>query len=315
MKYYIKKLLGFLLTMFLVSLITFVVFQILPGDPAELILGTEADPIQLANLRRSMNVDKSYAERYFIWLTDALRGEWGESYRYHRPVSTLIANAFDATGSLAIMAILMTVAIGLPLGIFSAKHMGKKSEIAVSMMSQIGISVPGFCVGIFLIGVFTVKLNMFNSIGYVPFSQDPLECIKSFFLPALSIAFGSSAVLARYIKVSIANQSKQDYVRTAKSKGLADNIIMNKHVLRNSLIPVITILGMLTADILGGSIIIENVFSLPGIGKLISTSISTRDLPLIQGLVVYLAGIVVVCNFAVDILYSIIDPRIKIKDK
>lgn len=181
------------------------------------------------------------------------------------------------------------------------------------MLSQLGISVPSFCMGIVLISIFSVNLGWFDSIGYVPASESITGWFKTMFLPSLSIAFGSSAVLARYIRVSIANQQKQDYVRTAKSKGLSEKIIMNKHILRNSLIPVITILGMLVADILGGSIIIENVFSLPGIGKLISTSITTRDLPLIQGLTVYLAGIVVICNFGVDILYSIIDPRIKTK--
>ena len=313
MKYYLKKILGFIFTILLVSIITFVVFQILPGDPAQIILGVDADPAQIKNLRATMNLDKGYVERYLIWLTNALKGDLGVSYRYSRAVSELISESFFVTSSLAVYSIALTILIGLPLGIFIAKNSKKKIITGISMLSQLGISVPSFCMGIVLISIFSVNLGWFDSIGYIPASESLTGWFKTMFLPSLSIAFGSSAVLARYIRVSIANQQKQDYVRTAKSKGLSEKIIMNQHILRNSLIPVITILGMLVADILGGSIIIENVFSLPGIGKLISTSITTRDLPLIQGLTVYLAGIVVICNFGVDILYSIIDPRIKTK--
>ena len=313
MKYYLKKILGFIFTILLVSIITFVVFQILPGDPAQIILGVDADPAQIENLRATMNLDKGYVERYLIWLTNALKGDLGISYRYSRAVSELISESFFVTSSLAVYSIALTILIGLPLGIFIAKNSKKKITTGISMLSQLGISVPSFCMGIVLISIFSVNLGWFDSIGYIPASESLTGWFKTMFLPSLSIAFGSSAVLARYIRVSIANQQKQDYVRTAKSKGLSEKIIMNQHILRNSLIPVITILGMLVADILGGSIIIENVFSLPGIGKLISTSITTRDLPLIQGLTVYLAGIVVICNFGVDILYSIIDPRIKTK--
>ena len=313
MKYYLKKILGFIFTILLVSIITFVVFQILPGDPAQIILGVDADPAQIKNLRATMNLDKGYVERYLIWLTNALKGDLGVSYRYSRAVSELISESFFVTSSLAVYSIALTILIGLPLGIFIAKNSKKKITTGISMLSQLGISVPSFCMGIVLISIFSVNLGWFDSIGYIPASESLTGWFKTMFLPSLSIAFGSSAVLARYIRVSIANQQKQDYVRTAKSKGLSEKIIMNQHILRNSLIPVITILGMLVADILGGSIIIENVFSLPGIGKLISTSITTRDLPLIQGLTVYLAGIVVICNFGVDILYSIIDPRIKTK--
>lgn len=313
MKYYLKKILGFIFTILLVSIITFVVFQILPGDPAQIILGVDADPAQIENLRATMNLDKGYVERYLIWLTNALKGDLGVSYRYSRAVSELISESFFVTSSLAVYSIALTILIGLPLGIFIAKNSKKKITTGISMLSQLGISVPSFCMGIVLISIFSVNLGWFDSIGYIPASESLTGWFKTMFMPSLSIAFGSSAVLARYIRVSIANQQKQDYVRTAKSKGLSERIIMNQHILRNSLIPVITILGMLVADILGGSIIIENVFSLPGIGKLISTSITTRDLPLIQGLTVYLAGIVVICNFGVDILYSIIDPRIKTK--
>ncbi len=313
MNYYIKKILGLVLTVFLVSLITFAVFQILPGDPATIILGVDADPLQLEALREELNLDASYIERYLGWLAGLFKGDLGVSYRYGQPVSDLISNGLEVTTVLAAISFALTVAMGLLVGLFISKYRDSALVKPLISISQIGISVPSFCMAILLISIFSVQLRLLPSIGYVPWAQDPVACTKSLILPALSIALGSAAVLTRYVFVSVGKEQGKDYVKTAKSKGISDNRILNIHVLRNSLIPVITILGMITTDVLGGSIIIETVFSLPGIGKLISTSISTRDLPLIQGLVFYLAVIVVTVNFIVDIMYSIVDPRIRVK--
>lgn len=313
MAYYLRKIAGLLLTLLLVSLITFAVFQILPGDPATVILGVDADPVQLARLRETMGTDQPLPTRFFSWITGVLRGELGMSYRYQQPVSQLIVNGLSVTVSLAVFSLLLTVLIGLPVGVFLA-HYGKKAYAApVSFLSQLGLSMPTFCVSIVLISIFSVQLRWLPSLGYVPWSQDPIGCVKSLLLPSLATAIGTSAVLIRYVRASITRQEGEDYVRTARSKGVPQGKILRRHVLRNSLIPVLTIFGMIVADVLGGSVIVESVFSLPGIGKLIATSISTRDLPLIQGLVLYLAGTVVVCNFVVDLLYSVIDPRIRLK--
>lgn len=312
MAYYARKTAGCLVTLLLVSLVTFAVFQILPGDPAVVVLGVDADPVQVQQLREAMGADKPLPERFVSWIFGVLRGDLGTSYRYHQPVSQLISSGLSATVSLALMSLLLTAAIGLPVGIWLARH-GKKAYAApISFFSQLGLSVPAFCVSIGLIGLFSVQLRWLPSIGFIPWSQSPLGCIRSLLLPSAAIAFGSSAVLIRYVRTSVARQEGEDYVRTARSKGVPEGRILRRHVLRNSLIPVLTIFGMIVADVLGGSIIIENVFSLPGIGKLISTSIATRDLPLIQGLTLYLAGIVVLCNFGVDLLYSTIDPRIRL---
>jgi len=175
------------------------------------------------------------------------------------------------------------------------------------------MSIPSFCVAIFLIGIFTVKLRILPSIGYTSFSENPLQNIRSLLLPSFSIAIGASSIVVRYLNTSVQQQLKKDYVRTAYSLGLNEKTVLYHHVLRNALIPVITIFGLIIADILGGSIIIENVFSLPGIGKLITSSITSRDLPLIQALVLYLSFLVIVVNFIVDVLYKIIDPRIRIE--
>ena len=313
MRYYARRILGFLVTIFLVSVMTFAIFQILPGNPAEVILGVDADPVQVKALEESMGLDKSVPERYLEWVVNLFRGDMGTSYRYNQPVAKLIRDSFKVTFSLTVMSVTLTILIGLPLGIWLAKSNGKPVATPVSMLSQVSLSIPAFCMSIFLIYIFCVKLKLLPSFGYVPMSEGVGAWFKNIILPSMAIAMGSSATLIRYIYTSIMSQMKEDYIRTAKSKGVTMRNILNRHVLRNSLIPVITILGMLVSDILGGSIIIENVFAFPGIGKLLSTSISSRDLPLIQGLVVYMAGIVVLCNFLVDMLYSVIDPRIRLK--
>ncbi len=313
MAYYGRKLMGFLVTLLLVSVVTFAVFQILPGDPATVILGVDADPVQLERLRETMGTDRPLSVRFFSWIAGVFRGDLGASYRYHRPVAELIGDGLSATVSLSLFSLLLTALIGFPVGIWLAHH-GKRAYAApLTFLSQLGLSVPAFCVSIVLIEIFSVKLKWLPSMNFTPWSQGPLKCLQSLILPSLAIAFGSSAILVRYVRAGVSRQEKEDYVRTARSKGAPRGRVLRDHVLRNSMIPALTIFGMIVADVLGGSIIIENVFSIPGIGKLISTSISTRDLPLIQGLVLYLAGIVVVCNFVVDLLYSVIDPRIRLK--
>lgn len=313
MAYYARKTAGFLVTLLLVSLVTFAVFQILPGDPATAILGVDADPVQVEQLRKEIGADQPLPQRFLSWAGGVLRGDLGTSYQYRQPVAKLISGGLSVTVSLAVFSLILTALIGIPTGLWLARHGKKLYAAPVTFLSQLGLSVPAFCMSIVLIEIFSVQLRWLPSLGFTPWTQSPVKCLQSLLLPAIAISFGSSAVLIRYVRASVSRQAGEDYVRTAKSKGAAPGRVMWGHVLRNSLIPVLTIFGMIVTDVLGGSIIIENVFSLPGIGRLISTSIATRDLPLIQGLVLYLAGIVVVCNFAVDLLYSVIDPRIRLK--
>ena len=312
MRYYVRKLCGLFITLLIVSLAAFLCFSVLPGDPAEIILGLDADPLQLEAMRSQLGLDKSIAERYLSWLSGLFKGDLGVSLRYSQNVSDLIRQAFKVTFALSIVSLVLTVVIALPIGLWLGSHSKKKYSLPVSITSQIALSVPSFCMAIFLISIFSVKLNVLPSIGYTPLSEGFVSFIKSLLLPSLSIAIGSASILIRYIKVSVEKEERMDYVRTAKSKGMKNSSIMLFHVLKNSLIPTITTLGLICADILGGSIIIENIFSLPGIGRLITVSISSRDLPLIQGLVLYLASIVALCNFVVDIVYSLVDPRIRL---
>jgi len=313
MRYIIKKLLSALLTLFLASVITFSIFNILPGDPAQVILGIDASDQQLEQLRETMNIDAPPLYRYIEWLNNIFKGDLGISYKYQTQVSSLISQSLKVTLQLSFFSLILTVLISIPFGLLLVSLRNKKSFIPLSLLSQFGMSIPSFCVAIFLIGIFTVKLRILPSIGYTSFSENPLQNIRSLLLPSFSIAIGASSIVVRYLNTSVQQQLKKDYVRTAYSLGLNEKTVLYHHVLRNALIPVITIFGLIIADILGGSIIIENVFSLPGIGKLITSSITSRDLPLIQALVLYLSFLVIVVNFIVDVLYKIIDPRIRIE--
>lgn len=309
--FYLRKFLNFLLTLILISLLTFFVFQLLPGNPALAILGADAESSQLAALEEKMGLDKSVGERYFLWIGNALRGDLGTSYQYDQSVSKLIRGSFSVTLSLAFLTLIFTVLIGFFFGFLYADIRKTKFFKPLMSLHQIWFSIPSFCTAILLILIFSVKLGLFPAMGYVPISQGFFSWLHSLALPAFSLSLGSGAILARYTTTSILNQFKQDYVRTARSKGLVEWKVILIHILPNAVLPSITTLGLIMTEILGGSIIVENVFSIPGIGRLIASSILTRDFPLIQGLVLYLAFITLLCNSLVDLLYTIIDPRLR----
>lgn len=313
MRFYIRKLFTLAATVLLVSVITFLVFQVLPGDPAQIILGVDADPHQLAALRQTMGLDRPAGERYLTWIQSAASGDLGESLRYQRPVADILAERLPVTVSLALFSLGLTLFIGLPLGIFIARQDGKWPAVWLSALTQLGVAVPSFWLAFILILVFSVTFRLFPTYGYVPWSEDPVGAVRSLFLPSLALAVPGIAVVIRYLRNTLLDQARMDYVRTARSKGLREKAVMYRHILRNALIPVVTIIGLLIADTLGGSIVVENVFALPGLGNLLITSIGTRDLPLVQTLVLYIAILVVGINFIVDLLYKAIDPRIRLK--
>ena len=314
MTFYIKKFYSLCLTLFLISIVTFGVFQILPGDPAAIILGPDADPLQLEAMRQSLHLDTPILTRYIDWVVNALKGDLGISLRFHMPVGELLLSRIPVTASLALITLFLTLLIGLPLGLFIVRYEVSLGKI-MSILSQISIAIPSFWMGILLILLFSITLGLLPSGGYVTFTASPIGWLESLFLPGLSISLGTSAILIRYLKASMLDELPKLYVQTARSKGLSEKIVINKHVFKNALIPTITILGMLVIDILGGSIITENVFNLPGLGNLIIAAINSRDLPLIQGLTLYLGMIVAILNFVVDILYSVIDPRIRVNGR
>lgn len=312
MKFFLKKIVSFMATIFIVSLLIFFIFNVLPGNPAQAILGVDADDQQIKLLEEELGLNQPLHLRYIDWIIGISKGDLGDSYKYRQPVSDIIQDRIPISFSLAGLSLILTVAIGIPLGILIARTDGKWSSAILSIITQLGISTPAFWLGFILILLFAVKLGWFPTYGFVPWSEDFWGAFRSMFLPSLAIAIGNIAIVIRYLKNSILDQSKQDYVRTARVKGLGSNEIMYTHVLRNALLPVLTILGLITADTLGGSIIIENVFALPGLGSLLVTSIESRDFPLIQSLILILSLIIIVANFIVDLLYRVIDPRIRV---
>ncbi len=310
---YLRKLFAMLATVFLVSMITFITFEIIPGDPVLARLGVDADEAQIRALSEELGLDEPLYKRFFGWITGLFTGDLGQSIRYSRPVSELIFDRLPVTLSLALISMVLIVIIGVPLGILSARYGDRLPGISISIVSQIGMAVPSFWTGIILMYIFGLTLRWVSPGGYTPWSVDPVEAFKSLLLPAVAIALPSIATVIRYTRNTVMEQMKNDYVRLAFSKGLKMNAVLFRHVLKNALIPVITVLGMITANILGGSIVIEQVFTLPGVGRLLINAISVCDLPLVQGMVLYISLVIVVTNFLIDIVYTLIDPRIKLR--
>ncbi len=307
-----KKLLSAFAALLVISLMTFFVFQILPGNPALIILGVDADPLQVAALEKQMGLNQPLLVRYLTWLAGLFSGDLGTSLRYQVPVMQLIGSALPVTVSLTVLSLLITIVVVVPVSVYLATHNNSKIATFLSALTQLGVSVPSFWLAILLILIFAVTLRWFPSGDMVPFSKSISGAIRSLVLPAVAISIGSTAVVIRYLKSTLLDEMHMDYVRTARSKGLSRNAVLYRHVLKNALLPAITILGMITVDVLGGSIIVENVFNLPGIGRLITSGVGNRDFPLVQALVFYLASTVVVINFLVDLLYTAIDPRIRL---
>jgi len=313
MKELADKFIAFLVSLVLISVIVFFVFQILPGDPALIILGADADINQLEALRESMGLNLPLSVRYFNWVKGALTGDLGISVRYNMPVSELISNSLPITLTMGGMALVMSVAIGLVLGTLISKLGDTVWGQLLSALTQVGLAIPTFWLGIMLMLVFSVTFKLFPTTGYISYQDDFLGFAKGLFLPALALAIGNSAIIIRFFKNSVNDNMSLDYVRTALSRGCNGNRVLFTHVFRNALLPVITIIGMIAAETLSGSMIVENIFSLPGLGQLIIAAISTRDLPLVQASCLFVAFVVVSVNFIVDALYKFADPRLRVQ--
>lgn len=307
-----RKLASFVATLLIISILIFFMFNILPGNPALSILGTEADPGQVALLEAQLGLDAPLPNRYFDWVTGIFTGDFGESYRYSMPVFDVIAERIPLSLFIGVYALALTVIIGLPLGILIARTDGKWYSLMMNIITQLGISTPSFWIGFILIFVFAVWLGWFPTYGFVHWSESILGSLRSFFLPAFAIAITNIAVVIRYLRNSILDEYQKEYIKLARMKGLNARETTYRHVLRNSIMPVLTIVGLITADTMVGTIIIENVFSLPGLGTLLVSSIEYRDFPLIQTLVMIVAIIIIIVNLIVDVLYRVVDPRVRL---
>lgn len=307
---FLTRLFSSLSTLFLVSLLIFFVFQIIPGDPILSKLGPEADPALEALLRKELGLDKPPMARYLDWVVSLLRGDLGTSIRFQMPVQQLIAERLPNTLALTLWSFFLIVFISLPLGLWLAKNNNSTLGLFINAFTQLGIAIPSFWLAIMLMLIFGLRLGWLPIHGYVPFSKDPWGFMRSLLLPGIAISTSSIAIVIRYLRASVLDEMLQDYVRTARNKGLSENTILIRHVLRNAFLPVLTILGVLLINILTGSIVIESTFSIPGIGQLLQTAIRSRDLPLVQGITLYIAAVVTFGFLFVDLLSAKIDPRI-----
>jgi peptide/nickel transport system permease protein len=298
-------------TLFAVSLIVFVVVRIIPGDPALLILGTEASPEGAAALRRAMGLDRPLTVQYGEWLGGALRGDLGHSIQYDVPVGGLVLSRLTVTGPLTLLAALFMTAVALPLGIYAATHRGRLGDYAVTIVSQLGIAVPSFWAGLLLILLFAVRLGWVQAGGFDGWAAGLGRGLRALLLPAIALGVIQAAILTRTTRAAVLEVLGADHVRTARAKGLAERVVTRKHVLRNALVTIVTVVGLQLGQLLAGSIVLENVFYLPGLGRLALAAISARDLPVVQGVVLFVAATIVTLNFAVDLLYGLLDPRIR----
>ena len=308
-----RRLLGLMLTLFAVSLVVFLVLEVLPGDVAEVMLGTEAREDTLAALRTQLGLDRPAHVRYFAWIGGLLSGDLGVSHTYDVPVAELVSERLAVTAPLALLAFVLSTLIAVPLGMFAATRRGRPGDWAVMAFSQAGLAIPNFWFAILLILVFAVWLRWLPAGGFPGWQAGPGTALRALILPALALALTEAAILARVTRSAVLEVMGEDYVRTARAKGLGWRPIMWRHVLRNALIPVTTIMGLQFAFLLAGAVIVENVFTLPGLGRLVLQAIFQRDVIVVKDAMLILAGMVVLVNFLVDLLYAAIDPRPKVE--
>jgi peptide/nickel transport system permease protein len=309
--FFLRRLVVFVATLIGASLVIFVVLEILPGNAALTILGADASPDAVAALTHKLGLDQPAAQRYVEWIFGLLSGDLGVSYAYSTPVSELIVGSLAVSLPLALMAMVLTLVIALSLGIYAAARHGSLADTGVMGVSQLGIAVPNFWFAILLILLFAVRLHWFAAGGFPGWQDGPLPGLRALILPALALAMVQAAILARVTRSSIIEVMREDFVRTARAKGLTRQAALWRHVLRNAMIPVITIMGLQFANLIAGTVVIENVFYLPGLGRLIFQAINNRDLIVVRDCVMLLAALVVAVNFIVDLVYVLIDPRLK----
>lgn len=317
MKYFAKKTLTLIITLFMISIATFFVFQVIPGDAVANMLGTEATPEREEALRQQLGLDEPVPVRYIEWIKGVAHGDFGRSYRYAEnmnemmSVSRLIGDKLPVTLTLAVLSLIMTVILGFFIGIVWAGCKSSTLDAVFGIITQGAMAVPSFFLGILIIFFFGIILRLFTPGQYVSYHDSVAGFFGYLIFPAFAMAIPKSAMAARFLRNAILEQGGLDYVRTAKSKGCTDRRIMWRHILRNAIIPVITFMGTVIAEIVAGSIVVEQVFSVPGIGRLLVSSISTRDFPVVQTLILYIAVAVMVVYYIVDIIYGIVDPRMR----
>jgi peptide/nickel transport system permease protein len=310
-RYAVRKATALGATLLFVSALVFLVVRILPGDPAALIMGTEGSPEATARLREALGLNRPLAVQYVEWLAGAVCGDLGRSIQYDLPVGQLILARLPVTLPLAVLAATFMLVVAVPLGVYAATHHRRPGDYVAMIVSQLGISIPQFWSGLLLILFFSVTLGWVRSGGFDGWSAGVWPALRSLLLPAVALGFFQAAVLVRATRSAVLDVLREDYVRTARAKGLHGGRVVLKHAFRNALIPIVTVAGLQLGQLVAGAIVLESVFALPGLGRLALGAIGARDLPVVQGVALFVAAAIVVINFAVDLAYGFLDPRIR----
>ena len=313
MRYAGKKILTMCVTLFAVTLFVFLAFHMISGDPVTSMLGTQATPERAEALREELGLNDPVLVQYGRWAAGFLKGDMGISYSYRMPVSEMILDKLPVTITMTLMAFVWMILIAIPVGLYAAKHEGSVIDRIITVVNQIIMAVPPFFAGILITFVFGMIFRLFTPGGYVSYQVNVWKFAGYLFFPSLAIALPKAAMAVKLLRSSVISEMKLDYVRTAYSRGNSKRSVLYRHVLKNAMIPVITFLGMALSDMIAGSIIIEQVFGIPGLGRILLTSISNRDYPVVMAVIVCIATLVLVVNMVVDVIYGLVDPRITVE--
>jgi len=313
MKYILKKIAIFVFTLIGISVLVFFAFQVIPGDPTTRMLGITATPEKIAALREQMGLNDPGIVRYFRWLAGFVKGDFGSSYSYNMPVKELISGKLAITAALSGMSFVMVLAISLPIGVLLARFAHSIPDRIIMVVNQIIMSIPAFFIGIIFTYVFGLVFKLFTPGEFIQYAENPSGFWGFLVFPALAIALPKSAMVIKLLRTSMVREMSEDYVRTAYSRGNSRWQVLSRHVMRNAIIPVVTFLAVTLVDIIAGSIIIEQVFAIPGIGRLLLSSIIGRDLPVVQTIIMIISIVVISVNYIADISYKYIDPRIRFR--
>ncbi|MCI5110009.1 MAG: ABC transporter permease [Marivita sp.] len=313
--YLIKRLLSVVPVLFIVSTIVFLILYLTPGDPAIVILGEEASQEQVDNLREQLGLNRPMVEQYFSWIGNALRGDLGESFYMNETVMGAILSHLGPTISLGILAELIALVLAIPMGIIAARHKGTATDQSVMAFSLLGMSIPNFLLSLFLILIFSVTLRWLPVAGYQPLSAGLWEHLKFLILPAFALGTAHAALIARMTRSAMLEVLNANYIKTARAKGVKERWVIYKHALRNAFLPILTVMGQSFLSLMGGTAIVETIFSIPGIGQLIVNAVMRRDYAVVQGAVLYVTFAFVFINLAVDMLYGIVNPQVRLDSK
>lgn len=310
--YILRRLIALIPVLFIVGTIVFFIMHLLPGNPAALMLGPEATQEEINALSRSMGLDRSVFIQFFEWVTNVIQGDFGSSIFFRgMSVTEVVYQHFQVTLLLTFFGLIIAVVFGITLGVLAATFHDRIMDRIVMLVTSIGVSIPNFWLGLMLALVFSITWSLLPPAGYKPLSAGLWNSLKYLILPAVALAFGQASLIARMTRANMLEAIQNDYIRTARAKGLPEWIVIFKHALKNGLIPTVTVIGLSFANLMGGAVVTEQIFNIPGIGRLLLKSVFTRDYPVLEGIVLYIAGAWVIINLLVDLTYSFLDPRIK----